>query len=117
MFDSDSAALLGMIAGQPQMNALRMNDIQHLMILIFDWRRAYAEGPIMVGRRNRLWKVIISSTKQKEGIKSLQEFFGGRRISRYTGTIDEAMANEYLSYVMEELQRMMDPRVKPTRIG
>lgn len=119
MFGDESEAMLREIIGGSgsNMNFLRMNDIQYLMILIFDWRKAYSEGQYMVQRRNRLWTVIISSVKRKEGVKSLQEFFGGRRISRYSGMIDEVMANEYLSYVMEELQKMMDPRIKPTRIG
>jgi hypothetical protein len=125
VFDADTDAMMRDIIGGGQsqnqnMNFLRMNDIQHLMILIFDWRKSYAEGPIggqyMISRRNRLWTVIISSTKRKEGIKNIQDFFGGRKISRYTRTIDDTMANEYLSYVMEELQKMMDPRIKPSRI-
>ena len=96
------------------MSVLRMNIIQHLLITIFDWRRAYAEGDIR--RRNRMWHVIMGSIKQKQGIMTLQEYFGGRKISRFTNTIDEGMANEYLAYVMEECQKLMDPRVKPTRI-
>ena len=102
--------------GAPTQDYLRMNEIQHLMILIFDWRRSYAEGRVMVMRKNRLFQVILASLVHKEGVMSIQEYFKGRRISRFTNTIDDWRANEYVGYVMEELQRMMDPRVKPSRI-
>lgn len=106
--------LADMTSGAPTSDFLKMNEIQHLMIMIFDWRRSYAEG--LVGRKNRLFQVILASIQQKEGVKSIQEYFGGKRISRFANTIDDWMANEYVGYLMEELQRMMDPRVKPSRI-
>ena len=104
----------GMTSGSPPQEYLRMNEIQHLMILIFDWRRSYAEG--LVARKNRLFQVILASIIRKEGVKSIQAYFHGKRISRFSNTIDDWTANEYMGYVMEELQRMMDPRVKPSRI-
>lgn len=106
--------LADMTAGAPTSELLKMNEIQHLMIMIFDWRRSYAEN--LVGRKNRLFQVILASIQHKEGVKSVQEYFGGKRISRFANTIDDWMANEYVGYLMEELQRMMDPRVRPTRI-
>ncbi len=106
--------LADMTSGAPTSDLLKMNEIQHLMIMIFDWRRSYAEN--LVGRKNRLFQVILASIQHKEGVKSVQEYFGGKRISRFANTIDDWMANEYVGYLMEELQRMMDPRVRPTRI-
>lgn len=106
--------LADMTSGAPTSELLKMNEIQHLMIMIFDWRRSYAEN--LVGRKNRLFQVILASIQHKEGVKSVQEYFGGKRISRFANTIDDWMANEYVGYLMEELQRMMDPRVKPSRI-
>lgn len=103
-----------MTSGGPSTDLLKMNEIQHLMILIFDWRRSYAEA--LIGRKNRLFQVILASVQRKEGVKSIQQYFEGRRISRFANTIDDWVANEYLGYLMEELQRMMDPRVKPSRI-
>jgi len=103
-----------MIQGGVPQSYLKMNEIQHLMIMIFDWRRSYAEG--FVQRKNRLFHVIVGGLKNKEGVKSLQEYFEGRRISRFVSTVDDWNANEYLGYVMEELQRMMDPRITPSRI-
>ena len=93
---------------------LRMNEIQHLMILIFDWRRSYAEG--ITPRKNRMFQVILAGLKNKEGVKSVQEYFQGKRISRFANNIDDWYANEYVGYVMEELQKMMDPRIVPSRI-
>ena len=113
--DIDPGQMLAdMISGSPTSELLKMNEIQHLMIMIFDWRRSYAEG--FIGRKNRLFQVILASMQHKEGVKTIQEFFKGKRISRFANTIDDWMANEYLGYLMEELQRMMDPRVKPSRI-
>lgn len=106
--------LADMTSGAPTSELLKMNEIQHLMIMIFDWRRSYAEN--LVGRKNRLFQVILASIQHKEGVKSVQEYFGGKRISRFANTIDDWMANEYVGYLMEELQRMMDPRVRPSRI-
>jgi len=113
--DIDLEAMFsGMTSGSPTPDYLRMNEIQYLMILIFDWRRSYAENLVM--RKNRLFQVIIASLIHKEGVKSIQAYFKGRRISRFSNTIDDWTASEYMGYVMEELQRMMDPRVKPSRI-
>jgi hypothetical protein len=84
------------------------------MIMIFDWRRSYAENIVM--RKNRLFYVIIASLIHKEGIMNIQKYFNGRRISRFANQIDDGMANEYVGYVMEQLQRMMDPRIRPSRI-
>ena len=113
--DVDIGQLLAdMTSGAPTSELLKMNEIQHLMIMIFDWRRSYAEN--LVDRKNRLFQVILASVQRKEGVMSLQEYFRGRRISRFANMIDDWTANEYVGYLMEELQRMMDPRVKPSRI-
>ena len=106
--------LADMTSGAPTSELLKMNEIQHLMIMIFDWRRSYAEN--LIGRKNRLFQVILASIQHKEGVKSVQEYFAGERISRFANTIDDWKANEYVGYLMEELQRMMDPRVRPSRI-
>ena len=94
--------LADMTSGAPTSDLLKMNEIQHLMIMIFDWRRSYAEN--LVGRKNRLFQVILASVQRKEGVKSIQEYFRGRRISRFANIIDDCTANEYLGYLMEELQ-------------
>jgi hypothetical protein len=113
-FDKLYGEMVGGAGRGPPSELLKMNEIQFLMILIFDWRRQYSLG--IVGPKNRLFQVIYAAIKNKEGIKNLQEYFGGRRISRFANTIDDWYANEYLGYVMEQLQRMMDPRITPSRI-
>lgn len=93
---------------------LKMNEIQYLMISIFDWRRTYAQG--FTPMKNRTFHIILACLENKKGIKSLQEFFDGKRVSRFANNIDDWNVNKYLGYVMEELQRMMDPRIVPSRI-
>ena len=90
-------------------------DIQHMPILIFKFCTAYENGENQ--RDKRVFDIIKTKAKHKDGIQSVQEFFGGKRISRYKKSIDITKASDYVSYVGEQLLMMTDDSVKPEPVN
>jgi len=90
-------------------------DVQHMQILIFKFWTAYENGENQ--RAKRVFDIIKTKAKHKQGIQSVQEFFGGKRISRYKKSIDITKASDYVSYVGEQLLMMTDDSVKPEPVN
>jgi len=90
-------------------------DIQHMQILIFKFYTAYENGENQ--RAKRIFDIIKMKAKHKDGLQSVQEFFGGKRISRYKKSIDITKASDYVSYVGEQIHNMIDDSVKPEPVN
>ena len=90
-------------------------DVTHMQILIFKFWTAYENGENQ--RAKRVFDIIKTKAKHKEGLKSVQEFFEGKRISRYKNSIDISKASDYVSYIGEQLLQMTDESVKPEPVN
>ncbi|MHA1285897.1 MAG: hypothetical protein ACTSPB_00710 [Candidatus Thorarchaeota archaeon] len=64
-------------------------------------------------KRNEIWRLIKTIAKQKEGLKSIQEYFGGRRIGHKKDQITDEMAIKYVFYIVQNVRGMTDDRIKP----
>lgn len=98
-----------------QRGQILQTDVQHMLILVYKFWTAYENGENQ--RAKRVFDIIKTKAKHKNGIQSVQEFFGGKRISRYKKSIDITKASDYVSYVGEQILQMTDDSVKPEPVN
>ena len=90
---------------------LLRTEIEQIMLLGYDFLNADKMGDTT--RRNRIFKILITVAKKKQGWSSLQTYFGGKRIGHFRNTITDAKARDYVFTIIEEARGLNDWRVKP----
>lgn len=98
----------------PSVEQLNEFEIQQIQAMAFDFFSAYKMGDRF--RCDRIFQIILDIVENKPEIMSLQDYFGGKKITRFKGNIHMKMASKYISYVTSEVRKMMDIRVHSTPI-
>lgn len=68
-------------------------------------------------KRDKCFHLLLIIASQKEGLKSLQEYFEGMKIGHKSDQITEEMAIKYVFYIVQNVRGMTDDRVKPVPLA
>lgn len=99
---------------QKVMEHLNDIEVQQIQLMCWDFFSAYKMGDNQ--RAGRIFQIICDITEIKVELPTLQEYFKGKKIGKYTGTISMKMASKYVAHVTSEIRSMTDPRVKASPI-
>lgn len=113
--DDIERQLEGMGMGQAfdlTQQALLRTEIEQIQMLTYDYLNADKLGDTM--RKIRIFRILVSISKKKQDLTSLQTYYGGKRIGLYRNTITDENAREWVLNMMEDVRHMNDWRVKAT---
>lgn len=89
--------------------------IKHIQEFVWSFTRAYENGDMQ--RCGRLISIMITLSHNKPEIPTLQEYFGGEKISRYKGTINIDKASEWITFIGELIIDKTEWRIQAKRIN
>lgn len=109
MVGEDFSSLLSSRAKREHLLSIEIEKIQEL-----GWDFFNAVKGDDIRKRDKCFRLLLIIASEKEGLKSLQEYFGGIRIGHKQDQITEEMAIKFVFYIVQNVRGMTDDRVKPT---
>lgn len=93
-----------------------LNDIeaQQIQMMAWDFFSAYKMGDKM--RCGIILHIILSISKERDEIPTLQEYYNGKKIGRHKSKISIPKAAQYIAFVASKVRQMSDPRVQSSPI-
>jgi len=102
----------GLLSSRAKREHLLSIEIEKIQELGWDFFNAVKGDDIR--KRDKCFRLLLIIASEKEGLKSLQEYFEGTRIGHKQDQITEEMAIKYVFYIVQNVRGMTDDRVKPT---
>jgi len=111
--DEDFAKIMQMDS-QKLIENLNEIEVQQLQLMAWDFFSAYKMGDNQ--RCGRIFQIICDITEVKAELPSIQDYFKGKKIGKYKGTISLKMASKYVAFISSEVRSLTDNRVKSSPI-
>ena len=89
-------------------------EVQQIQMLCWDFFSAYKMGDTI--RCTIILQIVLDIAKIRDEIPTLQEYFQGKKITRYRNRISIKMAARYIAFVTSEIKQMVDWRIQSTPI-
>ena len=89
-------------------------EVQQIQMLCWDFFSAYKMGDRY--RCGVILQIILDISKIRDELPTLQEYFQGKKITRYRNRISMKMAARYIAFVTSEVKRLVDWRIQSTPI-
>ena len=89
-------------------------EVQQIQMLAWDFFSAYKMGDKF--RCGRILQIILDIAKIREELPTLQEYFKGKKITRYRNRISLKMAAQYVAFIASEVKKLVDWRIQSSPI-
>jgi len=89
-------------------------EVQQIQMLCWDFFSAYKMGDRQ--RCGIILQIVLDIAKIREELPTLQDYFRGKKITRYRNRISIKMAARYIAFVTSEVKQLVDWRITSSPI-